>query len=104
MVADTVEDTPCIFLGGLHQAERAIAGAFSTLPPANPPGPGSTRTRRCPGWNKGPGSRWRPARADAVRTALASKVSVMTGGPGVGKTDDRQRDPAHPVGQHCCPV
>ena len=27
-----------------------------------------------------------PGQADAVRTALASKVSVITGGPGVGKT------------------
>ena len=26
MVADTVEDTPYIFLGGLRRAERAIAG------------------------------------------------------------------------------
>ena len=26
VVADTVENTPCVFLGGLHRAERAIAG------------------------------------------------------------------------------
>ena len=31
-------------------------------PPASPHGPGSIPTRRCPGWNGGPGSLWRPAR------------------------------------------
>ena len=31
VVADTVDERPCIFLAGLHRAERAIAGRLRTL-------------------------------------------------------------------------
>ena len=37
VVADTVEDTPCIFLGGLHRAERAIAGRILDIAAGNSP-------------------------------------------------------------------
>jgi hypothetical protein len=37
----------------------------------------------------------------AVARALTSKVLVITGGPGVGKTTPRQCHPAHSFGQGC---
>ena len=40
VVADTVEDTACVFLGGLHRAERAIArrGFWGSRPASSPSG------------------------------------------------------------------
>ena len=37
VVADTVGDTPCNFLGGLHRAERAIAGRLLWIAAGRPP-------------------------------------------------------------------
>ena len=39
-VAGTVENTPCIFLGGLHRAERVIAGGCWNSGPTSPHDPG----------------------------------------------------------------
>ena len=39
VVADTVMETPCIFLGGLHRAERATAGRILDIAAGNPPWP-----------------------------------------------------------------
>ena len=86
MVADTVEDTPCIFLGGLHRAERAIAGRILDIAAGEPSWPRIDPDKALPWVEKRTGLALAPGQADAVQTALASKVSVITGGPGVGKT------------------
>ena len=86
VVADTVEDTPCIFLGGLHRAERAIAGRILDIAAGAPSWPRIDPDRALPWVERRTGLALAPGQADAVRTALASKVSVITGGPGVGKT------------------
>ena len=86
VVADTVEDTPCIFLGGLHRAERAIAGRILDIAAGEPSWPRIDPDRALPWVERRTGLALAPGQADAVRTALASKVSVITGGPGVGKT------------------
>ena len=44
------------------------------------------RTKRCPGSSRRPGSSLAASQAEAIRLALRSKVMVITGGPGVGKT------------------
>ena len=86
VVADTVGDTPCIFLGGLHRAERAIAGRLLEIATGAPPWPRIDPDKALPWVQQRTGLALAPGQADAVRTALASKVSVITGGPGVGKT------------------
>ena len=50
------------------------------------PGGPSIRKRRCHGSNVRPVCYWPKARLPAIRLALTSKVLVITGGPGVGKT------------------
>ena len=86
VVADTVEETPCIFLGGLHRAERAIAGRLLEIAACKRLWP-RIDPDKAPPWVEGKtGLALAPGQADGVRTALASKVSVITGGPGVGKT------------------
>ena len=76
----------CIFLGGLHRAERAIAGRLLGIAAGNLPWPDIDPGKALP-WVEGKtGLTLAPGQADAVRAALSSKVSVITGGPGVGKT------------------
>ena len=86
VVADTVGEIPCIFLGGLHRAERAIAGRLLGIAAGNLPWPDIDPGKALP-WVEGKtGLALASGQADAVRAALSSKVSVITGGPGVGKT------------------
>ena len=86
VVADTVEDTPCIFLGGLYRAERAIAGRLLGIADGKLPWPRIDPDKALPWVERQTGLALAPGQADAVRVALSSKVSVITGGPGVGKT------------------
>src|SRR3974390_3365316 len=86
VVADRVGETPCVFLAGLHRAERTIAERLTRLANGKLPSPWVDANKELP-WGVG-----RIAfglaqnQIVAIRLALMSKVLVMTGGPGVGKT------------------
>ncbi len=99
VVADTVEDTPCIFLGGLHRAERAIAGRILDIAAGAPSWPRIDPDKALPWVERMTGLGLAPGQADAVRTALASKVSVITGGAGGGKTTNVKGIPGIPAGR-----
>ena len=87
VVADTVENTPCVFLGGLHRAEGAIAGrGLLRIAAGKLPWPDIDTDKALPWVERKTGLTLAPGQADAVRVALSSKVAVITGGPGVGKT------------------
>ena len=86
VVADTVDDTPCIFLGGLHRAERAIGGRLLDIAAGEPSWPRIDPDKALPWVERKTGLALAAGQADAVRTAISSRVSVITGGPGVGKT------------------
>jgi exodeoxyribonuclease V alpha subunit len=86
VIADEVDGRRCVFLAGLHGAERAIADRLRTLQEGASPWPSIDSAKAIP---------WVEARASitlaesqcaALRLALLSKVLVITGGPGVGKT------------------
>ena len=86
VVADAVDDTCCVFLAGLHRAERQIAGRLRALAAAPLPWAPIDPERAIP-WAEGrTGLALAESQRAAVRLALASKVLVLTGGPGVGKT------------------
>ena len=86
VIADQVEDWRCIFLAVLYHAEREIAERLRALANGNLPWPWIDPEKAIP-WVE---TRAKIALADsqsrALRTALLSKVLVVTGGPGVGKT------------------
>ncbi len=86
VVADTVADTSCMFLTGLHRAERAIAARLAEIAGGRLPWSPIDPDKALPWVERRTGLALAPGQADAVRTALSSKVSVITGGPGVGKT------------------
>jgi len=86
VVADPVGQTPGIFLTGLHRAEHPIADRLIRVLRGPLPGHGSIPTRPCHGVEARVGFALAETQRSAVKLALASKVLVITGGPGVGKT------------------
>ena len=86
IVRDSVDATECIFLSGLYQAEKGIAERISRLAAGKPTWPQIDAEKAID---------WLATKSDfvlaesqkrAVELALSSKVLVITGGPGVGKT------------------
>ena len=86
VVADTVEDTPCVFLGGLYRAEQAIAERLLRIAAGKLPWAAIDAEKALPWVERKTGLTLAAGQAEAVRLALTSKVTVVTGGPGVGKT------------------
>ena len=62
VVADSVGDTRCIFLAGLHRAERSLQNAWLKLPTSSFLGRALIRTRLCRGSRNGSGLLWPKAR------------------------------------------
>ena len=85
-VAAAVAGTPCLFLAGLYRAERIIAERILQIAGGRPPWPGIDPDKALPWVEQRTGLSLAASQADAVRLALTSKVMVVTGGPGVGKT------------------
>jgi exodeoxyribonuclease V alpha subunit len=86
VIADTVGQTACVFLTGLHRAERAIAERLLRLANGTLPWPWIDPDKALP-WVEGRiGLALADSQVAAIRLALLSKVLVMTGGPGLGKT------------------
>ena len=86
VIADRLADTDCVFLAGLHRAERAIADRL-LCPERGPASLALDRSREGDPLDRA------AHRLDARRQSesgrrngVASKVLVITGGPGVGKT------------------
>src|ERR1022692_2908307 len=86
VVADRVGETPCVFLSGLHRAERTIAERLVRLANGTLPWPWIDPGKASPWVEKHIGLALAESQVAAIRLALMSKVMVMTGGPGFGKT------------------
>ncbi len=86
LVADTVDGEPCAFLVGLYRSEQAIAERLRALSAGRPSWPVIDTTRAIPWVEAKTGLALAPSQAEALHLAVASKMLVITGGPGVGKT------------------
>ena len=86
LTADNVGATPCVFLSGLHRAEKAISGHMHRLAGGALPWPAIDADKALPWVEARTGLGLAASQIDAVRLALRSKAMVITGGPGVGKT------------------
>ena len=86
VVNDSVGETPCIFLAGLHRAEITIAKRIHCLVNGTLPWAYIEPNKALPWIEQKTGLSLAESQAVAVRLALMSKVLVITGGPGVGKT------------------
>ena len=86
VVADRVGETPCVFLAGLHRAEHGIAERLHRIAAGPLPWPRIDADKALPWIERRIDLELAPSQIRAIRLALASKVLVVTGGPGVGKT------------------
>ena len=75
-----------MFLAGLHLAEREIAAKLKTLALRKPSWPSIDADKAIPWVEKMTKLTLADSQREAIRVALCSKVLVITGGPGVGKT------------------
>ncbi len=86
VVADSVEGERCVFLAGLHRAERASAERLKALSGGAQPWPTIDAAKAIPWVETKAGIALAESQSQAVHLALTTKVLVITGGPGVGKT------------------
>jgi len=86
VIADRVAETPCVFLAGLHRAERTIAERLMLLASGPLPWSRINPDKALPWVEERIGLTLAASQIEAIRLALMSKVLVITGGPGVGKT------------------
>lgn len=86
VIAASVGETPCVFLGGLYRAEQVIAERLMTLASGKLPWQFVDADKALPWVEQKTGLSLAESQVAAIRLALVSKVLVITGGPGVGKT------------------
>jgi len=86
VIADDLDGRRCVFLAGLYRAEREIAEKLRALTAGKPPWPSIDADKAIPWVEKRTKLVLAASQIEAIRVALASKVLVITGGPGVGKT------------------
>jgi exodeoxyribonuclease V alpha subunit len=86
VVANTIRGEACIFLKGLYAAEQTIADRLVARAQGAPPWPAIDLRKAVP-WVEGRTCKTLAAsQREALQLVLSSKVAVVTGGPGVGKT------------------
>src|SRR5712691_5591155 len=86
VITDTVGERPCIFLAGLYRAEQVIAERMLLLANGTLPWPYIDPEKALPWIEQRTSLSLAESQVAAIRLALLSKVLVITGGPGVGKT------------------
>ncbi len=86
VIAASVGATPCVFLSGLYRAEQVIAERLTTLASGKLPWQFIDAEKALPWVEQKTGLSLAESQAAAIRLALKSKILVITGGPGVGKT------------------
>jgi exodeoxyribonuclease V alpha subunit len=86
VIADDLDGRRCVFLAGLYHAEREIAAKLKTLALGKPPWPSIDAEKAIPWVERRTKLTLADSQREAIRVALSSKVLVITGGPGVGKT------------------
>jgi exodeoxyribonuclease V alpha subunit len=86
VTADRVGDADCIFLTGLYLAERGISEHVKRIRGGALPWPEIDADKALPWIEQKTGLTLAASQAEAIRLALRSKLMVITGGPGVGKT------------------
>src|SRR6266705_1857899 len=86
LIAEDIDGKPCLFLTPLHRAEVGVASHLLRLFKGDAPWGHIDPARALPWVEQKTGRTLSPSQREAVAMALHSKVTVITGGPGVGKT------------------
>jgi exodeoxyribonuclease V alpha subunit len=83
---DTVADQPCVFLATLYFAEQSIATQIQRLKGGVSALPSFEAAKAIPWVEQKLSIKLADSQKAAIRLSLSSKLLVITGGPGVGKT------------------
>lgn len=86
MVFERIRSDDLVFLPYLARAEREIAGRLVQLSQSGTNFPAIDFERAVIWCEQRTGKHLAPSQREALRQALSNHVSVVTGGPGVGKT------------------
>ena len=81
-----VKEEDRLYLRDLWAAERRVAAKLKDMLSTSPSFASIDPDKAIAWWEKKAGFTLAPAQLRAVRTSISSKVSIVTGGPGVGKT------------------
>ncbi|MBV9658735.1 MAG: ATP-dependent RecD-like DNA helicase [Verrucomicrobia bacterium] len=80
------ENEPLVYLPPLLKAERGVAQRLLALARQPPAWPALDAERALAWYEKKTGRALSPSQAEALRAMLGSRVFLLSGGPGVGKT------------------
>ena len=86
LVEDTIEDVVCIYPIALYTAETRAAAQLKRLNTSQTPWGKIDASKAIPIIEKKTGLELSDSQHEAIEQVLTSKISIMTGGPGVGKT------------------
>ncbi len=86
VIADSLAGQPCIFTASLYHAEQSISSHIARLRQGRPNWPMIDADKAIPWVESKLGKSLAATQQEALRLALGSKLLVITGGPGVGKT------------------
>jgi len=86
LLPDTVEGQACVFLAPLYYAEQSIAAQIQRLDAGGTTRPAFEADKAIPWVEQKLSIQLAGSQKEAIRLALSSKLLVITGGPGVGKT------------------
>jgi exodeoxyribonuclease V alpha subunit len=86
VVLEEIDGEPLIFLPHLRRAEEGIATKIKRLATAAPVYPRIDFEKAVAWCEQRTGKTLAPSQREALKTVLASRAAIITGGPGVGKT------------------
>jgi exodeoxyribonuclease V alpha subunit len=86
LTPDMIEGEPSIFLTPMYRAEQGVAKHVQRLLRGLVPWPEIVIDKAIPWVEEKTGLQLSDSQKDAIRLAMTSKVLIITGGPGVGKT------------------
>lgn len=86
LVQEEIDGNPCLFLTPLQRAEVGVAGSIKRLLDGHTPWGCVEPNKAIPWVEQKTCLTLSPSQQQAVKLALTSKLLVITGGPGVGKT------------------
>jgi exodeoxyribonuclease V alpha subunit len=86
LILETVREEALVFLPHLRKAEEGIGAAIRCMAGTQPAYPPIDFDKAVTWCEQKTGKRLAPSQREALRTVLASRVVIITGGPGVGKT------------------